>query len=67
MLVLLGLVAVRVVYYLLWRKHWDRRPERRGRVEPAEVVVIRETESHLAVNPPPGGSGDPARPNDVGT
>ena len=40
-LVLLSLAAVRVAYYLVWRRHWDRRPARR--LKPArsdEVVVV---------------------------
>lgn len=40
-LVLLGVVTVRVVYYLFWRKHWDRRPGRAGGKDEAEVVVIK--------------------------
>lgn len=41
-LVLVGVVSVRVVYYVFWRKHWDRRPVRRARVSDDEVVVVRD-------------------------
>jgi hypothetical protein len=40
LLVLLGVVGVRLVYYVFWRRHWDNRPRRKGARREEEVVVI---------------------------
>ena len=64
-LVLLGVVGARVVYYVFWRKHWDRRPGRQRRVEPTEIVIIRETQSHLDGHTRTSPRGGVADPNDA--
>jgi hypothetical protein len=63
-LVLLGVVAVRLVYYFYWRRHWDGRRGRVRRAEPTEVVVIRETESHLGSAREESACADRTHPND---
>lgn len=64
-LVLLGLITVRVVYYVFWRKHWDRRPERHKAAEPTEVVVLDETGSHVSSKSPLTRRENLLRPNDA--
>jgi hypothetical protein len=39
-LVLLGLITVRIIYYIVWRRHWDRRPPAQGKPANTEVIVI---------------------------
>lgn len=52
-LVLLGLIAARLVYYVYWRRHWDRRPERHQAFEQTEVVILDDTWLPAATESPP--------------
>lgn len=48
-LFLLALVAVRVVYYLVWRKHWDKRPAAN---KPGKTQVIFVHDPDASIPPP---------------
>lgn len=65
-LILLGLIVARLVYYVFWRKYWDKRPDRKRPTEPVEVIVVHETQSHLRVNTPPAALGVARASNDDG-
>lgn len=41
-IILLSLIAARLTYYVLWRRHWDKRPGKPRQRDNTEVIVLSD-------------------------